>query len=261
MSRKGKKRQARKPGQLRWAFPPGIPTQDFLKGCELDDDWGLGSAIDAFIYWLNEDRFQIWEAVVCQEAGMALTPRQASLLDDLLNFNDEDDDDQILYINDSARPSEPWHVILNRIVPHLLLDPFRTRDIPNDTQIEGWHRIMGALRTHGQGLLLPEGAASVDDVVPAELQHKLWLQYCFTALSGLGQDECLTLENPDQQDRIDEFVGYLKKHKQSVAYFNLTLESLLTRVLLPERDQPIFLKLMQEKLGLHSIQERIADRL
>jgi hypothetical protein len=32
-------------------------------------------------------------------------------------------------------------------------------------------------------------------------------------------------------------------------------------VILPEKDRPIFLKLMQEKLGLGSPQEQIADRL
>jgi hypothetical protein len=41
----------------------------------------------------------------------------------------------------------------------------------------------------------------------------------------------------------------------------LTLESLLTRVILPDKDRPIFLKGMQGKLGLGSAQERIADRL
>jgi len=32
-------------------------------------------------------------------------------------------------------------------------------------------------------------------------------------------------------------------------------------VVLPEKDRPIFIKLMREKLGLGSNQERIADRL
>ena len=45
-----------------------------------------------------------------------------------------------------------------------------------------------------------------------------------------------------------------------VAQF-LTLDSLLNSVILPEKDRPIFIKMMQEKLGLGSAQERIADRL
>ena len=35
--------------------------------------------------------------------------------------------DQILYIDEIPRPSEPWYVILNKIVPHLLIEPFQTR--------------------------------------------------------------------------------------------------------------------------------------
>ena len=41
----------------------------------------------------------------------------------------------------------------------------------------------------------------------------------------------------------------------------LTLESLLTRVVLPEKDQPIFVRMMQENLGLSSAQEPIASHL
>ena len=56
--------------------------------------------------------------------------------------------------------------------------------------------------------------------------------------------------------------GALLNHcKQSVAYYRLTLESLLTRVILPDKDQPIFRKIMQEKLGLRSAQDQIAERL
>ena len=46
-----------------------------------------------------------------------------------------------------------------------------------------------------------------------------------------------------------------------MAHFGLTWESLLTRVILPERDRPLFVKLMQAKLGLSSAQEQIADHL
>ena len=53
----------------------------------------------------------------------------------------------------------------------------------------------------------------------------------------------------------------LRATNAAFPFVGLTLESLLTRVVMPERDQPIFLKMMQEKLGLGSAQERIADRL
>jgi hypothetical protein len=71
----------------------------------------------------------------------------------------------------------------------------------------------------------------------------------------------MTLEDPEEHYRIEWFIEHLRECKASVAYFGLTLDSLLTRVILPEKDQPIFLQLMQEKLGLGSAQERIADHL
>ena len=93
------------------------------------------------------------------------------------------------------------------------------------------------------------------------MRHKLWLQFCINALGGLGQDDSLTLEDPEEHYRVDWCIENLRECKDSVAFFGLTLESLLTRVILPAKDQPIFIKMMQEKLGLTSTQEQIADRL
>jgi hypothetical protein len=84
--------------------------------------------------------------------------------------------------------------------------------------------------------------------------------YCFDILGGLGQDNDLILKEEDSW-RVDEFILRLRECKESVAHFALTLDALLTRVILPERDRPLFVKLMQEKLGLSSAQEPIADRL
>ncbi|MEI7687938.1 MAG: hypothetical protein WCL32_23270 [Planctomycetota bacterium] len=179
----------------------------------------------------------------------------------LLDFNDEEDEDGILYIDGMARSSEPWYVILNKIVPHLLIEPYRTFDCHEEVKIDGWKLIATALREHGQDLSRPPAAASPEEVVPVELRHKLWLQFCFNDLSGLGQEEELTLEDPEEHYRIEWFINHLREHKDTVACFGLTLESLLTRVVFPEKDQPIFVKLMQEKLGLGSAQEQIADRL
>jgi hypothetical protein len=117
------------------------------------------------------------------------------------------------------------------------------------------------MREHGQGLSLPPGAKSPEEAVQADFRHKLWLQSCFNDLSGLGQDEELTLENPGQQDRIDDLIENLLESKESVAYFGLTLESLMTRVILPEKDKPIFMNMMKDKLGLNSPQEPIANHL
>ncbi len=263
MSRKKKpaaQGKSRPPAPLRWEFDPDVPTHDFLEDGPLDDAWNLQQAVDNFVWWLEEDQFLTWEAVVCQEQGLPLTAAQKKSLGTLLSFNDEEDD-QVHYIDEIPRPSEPWYVILNRIVPHLLIEPFKTSDVQDGVQLDGWNQITEALDEHGQGLSLPPGVASHREVVPADLRHKLWLQHCCEMLSGLGQDEGLTLANEDQQYRIDAFIDRLRECKEGVAHLGLTLESLLTRIILPDRDQPLFVRRMQEKLGLGGTQEPIAGRL
>ena len=260
-----KKKQKKNPASkafapIRWEFAPDIPTVDFFEEGSLDEMWNVQEAVNRFVYWLEEDRFLIWEAVVCEEQGIALTPKQKKLLGNLLDFNDEDDD-QILYIDEVPRPSEPWHVILNRIAPYLLIEPYRTFDCQDEVKCEGWSQIMDALQEHGKGLSLPLGVEQVEAVVPAELRHKLWLQFCFNDLGGLGQEESLTLDDPEECNRIEGFIDHLREFKESVAYFGLTLDSLLSKVVLPERDKPIFMRTMQEHLGMNSAHERIADHL
>jgi len=254
---KKKKTPARKAAPMRWEFDPDIPTHDFFESGSLDDMWNLQEAVDSFVHLLEEDRFLTWEAVACEEQGIPLTPKQKKALGGLLNFNDEEED-EILYIDEIPRPSEPWYVILNKIVPHLLIEPYRTFDCHEEVKCDGWNQIVTAQRKHGQGLSRPPG---VESVVPVELRHKLWLQFCFNDLSGLGQEKELTFEDPEEHYRIEWFIDHLRKCKESVAFFGLTLDSLLTRVILPDKDKPIFVTLMHEKLSLGSAQEQIADRL
>ena len=178
MSRK-KNTAAQKPAPMRWEFDPDIPTHDFLEEGPLDDIWNLQEAVENFVSGVEEGQFLTWEAVVCEEQGLPLTALQKKALRSLLNFNDAEDD-EILYIDEIPRPSEPWYVILNKIVPYLLIEPFKTFGVHDDVKSDGWNRIMTALNEHGQGLSLPPGVASYRVVVPADLRHKLWLQYCLT---------------------------------------------------------------------------------
>lgn len=99
------------------------------------------------------------------------------------------------------------------------------------------------------------------EVVPEELRHKLCVQWCFEPLSGLGQSERMTLEAPEEHDRIDDFIELMREFKESVAYLELSLASLLTRVILPPRDEPIFVKMIMQKLGLSSVHEQLAEYL
>ena len=78
---------------------------------------------------------------------------------------------------------------------------------------------------------------------------------------GLGQEDDLELADPEQHYRIERFIQHLRECKETVAFLGLTLDSLMTKVILPERDQPIFIRLMQEALGIGSTQEQFADRL
>ena len=260
MPRKKKNHPAKQPSQMRWEFDPDIPTDDFFDGRNLNELWDLQEAVDNFVSTMNGDTFLTWEAVACEEQGIPLTPKQKKALSGVLNFNDEEDDG-ILYIDEIPRPSEPWHVILNKIVPHLMIEPFRTFDCHEEVKCDGWNLIVTALREHGEGLSLPPGVTLPEEVIPAEMRHKLWLQWCFNDLSGLGQEKELTFEDPEERYRIEWFIEHLRECKDTVAFFGLTLDSLPTRVVLPEKDRPIFLKLMLEKLGLGSNQEQITDGL
>ena len=122
-------------------------------------------------------------------------------------------------------------------------------------------RLLYCLNKHAGGLWLPQGVTSPVEVIPTELRHKLELQNCFNALSGLGQFDDATLEVEDQQYRIEDFIDSLRACQDTIAYFDLTLDSLLTRVILPDRDKPIFVQRMQAKLGLKSTTDRIAGYL
>lgn len=263
MSKRRKRRKrgsAARPAQMKWAFDPSIPTHDFFEGQDLSRPWDLHEAVESFIHFMECGRFLTWEAVVSCEQRLRLTRQQREMLDGLINFGDPDDD-QILYIDEFPRTTEPWYEILRKIVPHLLIEPFRTFDIHEEERCDGWKRLAGCLEEHARHLSLPEGARSALEVVPAELRHKLWLQDCFDELSGLGQEDELTLQREEQQGRIGWFIDRLREHKETVEYFGLTLDSLLGKVILPDQDRPIFLALMQEKLGLPSGTARIADYL
>src|SRR4051794_36396166 len=154
MPRKKKQSAARKSAPMRWEFGPDIPTHDFLEQGPLDDFCNLQEAVENFVSWVEEGQFLTWEAVVCEEQGLPMTAGHKKALRSLLSFNDEEDD-EILYIDEIPRPSEPWYVILNKIVPYLLIEPFQTFDMHEEVQCAGWGQIMTALREHGQGLSLP----------------------------------------------------------------------------------------------------------
>jgi hypothetical protein len=252
-------RKTTTPRYISWEFPPDVPTSDFFEGQNPIDHGDLECILDDFISCMESKGFLAWEAVVCEERGIRLSKPQKDALADLFGF---DDDDEILYINESPRPSQPWYEIFRIIATNLMVDgPFETYGVHYTVVLEGWPRLKQCVHEYAADLSLPQGVESAFDLLPEETVHRLDLQCCFDELSGLGQDSELTLENEDQVERVEWFIQRLQQTREAVAYFDLTLESLLTRVRLPERDLPIFVTLTTKQLGLTSPKEPLVDRL
>ncbi len=238
-----------------------IPIYDFLEDHDLNTEWGISECLNHLILSIETGDFLRWEAVVRDEQKLPLTKKQQEALDELFCFSD-DEAELILYIDEMPRPSEPWHETIKKVVPKLILDPFKTYEIHDEIYHEGWPRLVECLEEHASNLSLPEGIVSPIDVIPAAIRHRLWLQYCFDELSGLGQEEELTLENENQKSwRIEEFIDSLKECKDSVKYYNLTIEKLPELVKLQPKDEKILFDSMLEKLGMKSLSEKLYDVL
>ena len=50
-----------------------------------------------------------------------------------------------LYIDGLPRPKEPWHETLCKLVPELILEPFKTYEIHDEMYHEDWLRIVESL--------------------------------------------------------------------------------------------------------------------
>jgi hypothetical protein len=261
VARKRRRRRSKRTLQNRVRLDPNVPIYDYLELMDLDEPGYVDEALDNLIGDIKSGYFLRWEAVIRRERGLRLTRRHKKALSDLIWFGDEEDD-RILYIDELPRPSELWYEIARKIVPHIVREPFRTDEGMYWAMYEGWPTLVEVLETHGQGLSLPEGVESPLGIFPIDLLHRLWLQTCFDALSGLGQHEELTLENEEQKGyRMKWFIRCLKEHKDTVEYFDLTLDKLLTKVIMPPRDERIFVETMMDQLGLTSPQARLAEFL
>ena len=210
---------------------------------------------------METDEFRRWESVIREEQGLATMLILIDLAAELMSFDDPDVDDPVHYINGIERCSEPWYEILRRIAPHLLIERIRTADVHDDVLVNGWPRIATCIERRARGLSLPEGIRRPLDVVPEELRHRLWLQFCCSPLCGLGQASELTLVDEEEYWRIDEFLGLLHQHRDSVEFLGLTLDSLLERCELPDRDRPIFVRMVSDRLGLSGTGELLAPKL
>lgn len=241
---------------------PEAPTSDFFEHRNLNNHGDLEGLLQDFIFEMESGYFLQWEAVIRKEHDLALAKAHKEALTELMSFNDdEDDDERILYIDEIPRPAEPWYEIAGKIASHLVVEQFKTYESHFAVTTEGWPEMVECLKEHGGDLSRPVGAKSPIEVIPAEIQHRLWLQHCFEALSGLGQPGVRGLEEPDTHFRIEEFVDRLRKCKNSVQFLDLTLEKLLTTLILPPNDAKIFVELMLKKLEMSSAKDQLAEFL
>ena len=237
-----------------------IPTYDFFENFNLDEPDDLDEALDNLIFGIKSGYFLCWEAVVRKEQDLPLSMVQAEILTKLVNLFDQTDG-HIFYINDLPRPSELWYEIARKIVPRFIQDPFRTDVTYYEIVFDGWPTVVDALDTYCRDLSLPEGIDSPFDIFPPSVQHRLNLQLCLDELHGLGQDEEMTLANEEQLYRIDDFISVARGYKDSVQYLGLTLEKLLKKVIMPPKDEKIFIDNIMVQLGMNSKQEQLANFL
>jgi len=116
-----------------------------------------------------------------------------------------------------------------------------------------------AIDDYGDDLPLPEGISIPINVVPATTRHKLWIQWCFSVLEGIGQTKEINLE--EQFYRIENFIDILKDCQDSVEYLQLTLKKLLTILIIPPKDQGILVDTIIGKLKIPSSDHSMADYL
>ena len=241
---------------------PEAPTNDFFEHRNLNKHGDLEGLLQDFIFEMESGYFLQWEAVIRKEHDLALSKAHKEALSELISFNDdEEDNERILYIDELPRPSLPWYEIVRKIASHLVVEKFKTYESHFAVTTDGWPELVDCLEEHGNDLSLPEGAKSPLEVIPEEIRLRLWLQYCFEILSGLGQQGVRRLEEPDEQYRIEEFIKRLREHKDSVQFLALTLEKLLAVLILPPNDAKIFVDLMLKKLGMNSAKDRLAEFL
>lgn len=239
-----------------------IPTEDYFQYRDLNSHSDLESLVNNLIDDLEFGYFLQWEAVIRNEQGLALSSKQQEALYDMIHFEDEDEDDEveddrILYIDEVARPNKPWHEIVKIVSSHLVVDKLKTCDVRFEVITAGWPRLVESLNEYGKDLTLPQGISSPLDVVPAEIQHRLWFQYCCDAFIGIGQQDVPCLSDKISHYRFDMFMERLKECKESVDFLKLNLEKILSILILPSEDKKIFKRIMIDKLGINSVKEPI----
>lgn len=235
----------------------GVPSEDWLAG-DLDDG-ALDELLERFLWELEQGCFLRWEAIIRGEQKLALSEAHREVLRGLISFDEAPE--RVLYIDEIERPRQPWYAILRALAPRLLVEPLETAGAYFHNVTEGWPQLVEVLDEKGAGLSLPAGVAAPLEVLPAELRARLWLQSCCEPLVGIGQEPELTLADPEQRWRIEEFIDRLQDCADELAGVGLTLERLRRAAAFPPQEQSRFERMLSDALDLSGPADSILSHL
>ncbi|KPA15129.1 hypothetical protein MHK_004662 [Candidatus Magnetomorum sp. HK-1] len=156
--------------RFNYRYSDNIPTEDLFDEYNPDDINDHEEILEELIYKIEKGYYLAWEAVIADELNQHLTFRQKIIFSKLISFND--DDERTLYIDERARPSEPWYETVRKVVSLITSERVDMSVFP-ETIINGWPKLVEVLEEHGKHLMLPENVESPVDVVPKEIQDKL----------------------------------------------------------------------------------------
>ncbi|WP_177428663.1 hypothetical protein, partial [Candidatus Venteria ishoeyi] len=146
--------------------------------------------------------------------------------------------------------------------PYLVYEPFNTKEaFLHWIAHEGWPTLSEVLNCYGQQLPLPSNCHVWQDIFPANLRYRLDLQACFSEFSGIGSTDELSLLNEIEQERIEWFIRMLRQHRAALRYFDLTLNRLLERLLLPGAEETQFRLLFCQQLHITDTEQSLLDFL
>lgn len=236
-----------------------VPYYDFFER-PVKSDYDLEEVLDNYVFSMEMGYFLMWEAVVNKENGIELTEAQEEVFGGLINFGDEEDD--ILYIDECARPNKNWYEIANEIAERLKKGRIKSYEIHSALLSEGWGKLKESIIENSKDLSCPEEIQEAIQVIPENLRHNLEIQESVDWLVGLGQNEELNLANPEQNYRVSELIKDLKKKLSSVEYLKLSISKITEDFIeLKNKDRLKFEEEMMSKLSLKNIDENMSEKL
>lgn len=241
-----------------------LPCRDFFEWVELDDEIQVAELLETLCCEIEEHYFQAWALVERYEQQQPLSEGEQQQIDIWLEDN-ADTPGQIQEIGGQPRPCQSWHVIANKILPLTIAHPYPLYDAYEYWGIfEGWQTLREIINHHGEDLPLPEQAQNPLQVIEPKLLHTLNLQICFGELAGLGERYSL-LEGEDNEEgfeRVEWFINALRQFETSVAYLQISLDSLLDEYLDgPEDELAKLRECLQQSLSISDAQAPLTDYL